>query len=357
MPGNDFHDKPFDEGTRTKLQIFELYTKGWLPVFLSPEKPSHKAIHVFDFFSGPGTDSKQVPGSPLRLLQQLKGFEKLRGWNNVNIHVHFYDESDEKVTRLKENIQSYELNIPNVRYDIRSLRFEVAFNLCAPILSNPRAAKLILIDQTGVGQVTDEVFLRLVSSPACDFLFFISSSTLLRFRDHPAIKQRINRPDDYYQVHRAALQYYRSLLPKGKRYFLAPFSLKKGSNIYGIIFGSAHPLGIDKFLQVAWGKDEISGEADFDINRENIRTGEIPLFPEMRPSKITAFEAELERLLRNGSLSNELDVMQVCFDHGVKRQHAAPVLRKLKTEGVIQLDFRVPDIRHLDSPRKIIMSK
>jgi hypothetical protein len=36
MPADDFHGKPFDEGTLTKLQIFELYTRGWLPVFLSP---------------------------------------------------------------------------------------------------------------------------------------------------------------------------------------------------------------------------------------------------------------------------------------------------------------------------------
>ena len=220
-------------------------------------------------------------------------------------------------------------------------------------MRNPRAAKLVFIDQTGVRHVTDEVYLELVRASACDFLFFISSSTLDRFHDHRAIKQRIDRPVDYHHVHRAALKYYRSLLPKGKRYFLAPFSIKKGSNIYGIIFGSAHPLGIDKFLQVAWGKDEISGEADFDINRENFRPGEIPLFPEMRPSKITAFETELEGLLRDGSLSNELDVMQVCFDHGVKRQHAAPVLKKLKTEGVIHLDFRVPDIRRIDRPRTI----
>jgi hypothetical protein len=150
------------------------------------------------------------------------------------------------------------------------------------------------------------------------------------------------------------MEYYRSLILKGKRYFLAPFSIKKGANIYGIIFGSAHPVGIDKFLQVAWRNDEISGEADFDINREDIRPGELPLpFPEMRPSKIAAFEGELEYLLRNGYLSNELEIMRVCFEHGVKRQHAQPVLAKLKKDGVIELDFRVPDVRRLDSPRPI----
>jgi hypothetical protein len=82
-----------------------------------------------------------------------------------------------------------------------------------------------------------------VTSPTCDFLFFLSSSTLHRFRDDPAIKQKITRPDDYYQVHQVALDYYRGFLPNAADYFLAPFSIKKGSNIYGLIFGSAHPFG------------------------------------------------------------------------------------------------------------------
>lgn len=358
MPADDFHDKPFDEGTLTKLQIFELYTRGWLPVFLSPEKPSHKELHIFDFFAGPGTDSLNTPGSPLRLIRQLRDYQGLTGRRAVRIHVHLYDESSEKIGRLKENINIGGLSAPNVSFDIRPLSFENAFQESTQVLANPQAAKLVFIDQTGVSHVTPEVFHKLVTSPTCDFLFFISSSTFHRFRDHPAIKQKIDRPDDYYHIHRAALEYYRSLIPTGKRYYLAPFSIKKGANIYGIIFGSAHPVGIDKFLQVAWRSDEISGEADFDINREDIRPGELVLpFPEMRPSKIAAFEGELEHLLRKGRLSNELEVMRVCYEHGVKRQHAEPVLLKLKREGIIDVDFRVPDVRRLDSPRPIRMKK
>ena len=30
----DLHRHPFDEGTITKLEIFEAYTKEWLPVFV-----------------------------------------------------------------------------------------------------------------------------------------------------------------------------------------------------------------------------------------------------------------------------------------------------------------------------------
>jgi hypothetical protein len=175
---------------------------------------------------------------------------------------------------------------------------------------------------------------------------------------NPAIKQKISRPDDHYHVHRAALEYYRSLLPNPLTYYLAPFSIKKGANIYGVIFGSAHPLGMDKFLQVAWRKDQINGEADFDIHRDNIQPGQLKFdLEEFKPTKVSAFERELEAVLRAGRAKNEADVIDVCFRHGVKRQHAAKVLSQLKKDGIIKLSFRVPDIRQLSAPRPIRLAK
>ena len=77
MSADDFHNKPFDEGTLTKLLIFELYAREWFPVFLSRSRRG--AIHVFDFFAGPGTDRENVLGSPLRLLRQLRDYQGSEG--------------------------------------------------------------------------------------------------------------------------------------------------------------------------------------------------------------------------------------------------------------------------------------
>ena len=51
-------------------------------------------------------------------------------------------------------------------------------------------SSLTSAESTTVG---DEVFKKLVRFPTCDFLFFLSSSTLNRFREHSAIKQKIVR--------------------------------------------------------------------------------------------------------------------------------------------------------------------
>jgi hypothetical protein len=61
----------------------------------------------------------------------------------------------------------------------------------------------------------------------------------------------------------------------------------------------------------------------------------------------------LEKRLLNKSLADELAVVEICFQHGVMRSHASAVLKKLKDEGVIKLDFRTPSIDYLKNPRPI----
>ena len=355
----DFHGKPYDAGTLAKLRIFELYAQEWIPVFLSPPEPKFEEVHIFDFFCGPGKDCAEIHGSPLRILNQLRGYhqKELAGWGKVPIVVHLFDEDREKIEQLGTLLKAENWTIPGVSIDHRRLAFRDALAAHQHLLSNPRLAKLLIIDQCGVDEVSDEIFKRLISFPTVDFIFFLSSSTLHRFRDHPAIKQKIEKPEDSYDVHRATLEYFRKLVPIGDKVFLGPFSIRKRSNIYGLIFGSRHPLGIHKFLQVAWANDEIAGEANFDIERENIRPAEgILPFDMMRPNKVREFEEELESALRAGAMKSEADVIRFCIEAGMTARHSAPVLKKLKSEGVIEIDFKVPDLGKMKSPRSIRMA-
>lgn len=68
MGSKNIHLEPFDKGTITKLEIFEDYAQAWIPTFVMQ---SAKEIHIFDLFSGPGYDSKNIPGSPIRLLEKI----------------------------------------------------------------------------------------------------------------------------------------------------------------------------------------------------------------------------------------------------------------------------------------------
>lgn len=358
MASDDFHEKSFDEPTLTKLEIFQLYTREWLPVFLARKVDYVREVHLFDFFAGPGNDAGGVPGSPLRTLTVLREYSQdpnLQAWGKIPIIAHFSDATLWKAKALKALVESEAWRIPGVSTATSRAEFAEAFAAAEPILQARDKAKLLLLDQFGVSQITPEVFRKLVSFPRADFLFFISSATLHRFHEHPNIRHKIRPADDFNQVHHAALDYYRELLPPGRRYYLAPFSIKKGSNIYGIIFGSAHPRGMDKFLTVAWGKDGLNGNANFDINRDALDPGEsmLDLGAVTRPLKINVFEEELETALRQKRLRHEMEVMEVCYRHGVMRRHAGPVLKRLGEEGFIRIDFQWPTLDHLDAPRPI----
>jgi len=356
MPREEFHDKPYDEGTLTKLRIFELYVQEWLPVFLSQPVPPFEELHIFDFFAGPGKDATGAMGSPLRIQRQLQNYQRapLAGWNGVNKTAHFLDLDTQKIEALRRTVEAEKLDVSGVRLEIEPCEFTDALEKFRPVLEKPRAAKLLIIDQFGVDAVSDEVFLELISFPTTDFIFFLSSSTLHRFREHPAIKQKIANIDDSYHVHRATFDYYKNLIPHKADVFLGQFSIRKRSNIYGLIFGSQHPLGIHKFLQVAWKNDQIAGEANFDVERENVGSHEMLLgFDEMKPRKIQNFEAALENALRAQQFGTEADVIRFCIETGMTAQHAAPVITELKKQKVIVADFRVPNVRNLREPRPI----
>jgi three-Cys-motif partner protein len=172
MCADRFHDRPFDEGTLTKLRVFELYAGEWLPVFFASDRPIWTRVHLVDFFAGPGMDADGTLGSPLRLLRQLAAMRDLPGWPKVRVNAHFYDADASKV-------QSY------------------------------------------------------------------------------------------------------------------------------------------------------------------------------AATKLTAFEDDLDKQLRAGALNSEADVMHLCFQHGVKRQHAEPVIARLTREGVISCGFRVPQVTRYTNPKPI----
>ena len=352
MGNAGFHDEPYDAGTLTKLKIFELYVQEWIPVFTSRPEPPFSEIHLFDLFSGPGKDTVGIPGSPLRILTQLKRYQQqgLPGWSRIKIGVHFSDAHSGKSEALARIAASPEWQIPGITPTVRQLKFRDALNLHRPILENKRAAKLLILDQFGVDEITEDVFRDLVRFPVTDFIFFLSSSTLHRFRNHPAIKIKIEHPENSYDVHRAAFAHFRKLA--GDEAFLGQFSIRKRSNIYGLIFGSQHPLGVHKFLEVAWSNDEIAGEANFDIERENIASDEMLLpMAELRPKKIQGFESDLEHAVRAGEMHSEADLIRFAIEAGMTCQHCTPIIQKLKAARTIACDFRTPNVRQYYKPR------
>ena len=187
-----------------------------------------------------------------------------------------------------------------------SLSFEESFAAQRDVLGLKSAAKLVILDQCGVKQITEDVFRQLINSPSTDFMFFISSSHLRRFistdefsRYFPDMSSEEIKNIPATDVHRFVCSYYQKLVPSEKSFYVAPFSIKKGANVYGIIFGSSILLGLEKFLKVCWNQDCVSGEANYDIDDDMVRNGKT-LFEELNISrKVDIFKEQLVDILQD----------------------------------------------------------
>lgn len=340
MEMDDFHDSEFDESTLLKLDIFGGYIKEWLPVFLS--KRTYPEIHIYDFFCGAGSDAKGRPGSPIRILDELDEYVMSSPTSSeVSVHIHFNDSSEKKISRL----QSIVAQRPSTwTIDYTCLDFSEAFERGKRILCSPRAAKLIILDQFGVKEVSEKVFGDLISLPTTDMLFFLSSSYIRRFYREPSIRKYLPMDEEQFsavphkEVHRYICKnFYRKLIPTGFDYYVAPFSIRKGggSNIYGIIFGSSRLLGLDKFLQVCWKNDEATGEANYNIDDDIVRDGQLSLLAEFDVvKKHDRFEKDLIELVCTGPVDNR-QMYQFTLENGFLPKHLKAILNRLQKSGQI----------------------
>ncbi|MFT3846439.1 MAG: three-Cys-motif partner protein TcmP [Lacibacter sp.] len=345
MATKDIFDKPFDEGTLVKLKIFEDYFKEWLPVFLAKPNPIWKEIQIFDLFAGEGKDINGIMGSPLRIISILNENRDLIFKSGVKIKVIVNEYEKQKFDTLVKSLISV---ADNSLYELESYNDDFSKIFEKYYESMKRTANFLFLDQNGIKQITESVFVKLIELKQTDFLFFISSSFIKRFNELAEFKKylKITKQDldgkSYYHVHKVVLEYYRSIIPKSKEYFLAPFSIKKPAGIYGLIFGTNHTLGIEKFLHVCWKYDKLTGEANFDIDNEGIDLAKPSLFDEFnKPTKRHVFEQKLKSKILSGDLKQGKEVYLWTLSEGFLLKDANVILNELLDQEKIKINFKL----------------
>ncbi|ACB75580.1 three-Cys-motif partner protein TcmP [Opitutus terrae] len=320
MARYDHHDKPYDEGTRQKLRIYAAFLRAWIQVFLHTQAfPG--PLRFFDFFAGPGQDINGVSGSPMILMEELARHYDLIGSSNRGIEILFNDFKEKKARALSDLCAARRYPfVPRIESEdffksFEGHREEIG---CSP--------SFVLLDQCGVKFVTKEIFQYLTTRPQTDMLFFFASSSQRRFSDQFANDLQIPTDTPYWEVHRRVADCYRAWAPLN--YFVGQYSIKKGGNIYGLVFGSGHWLGMYKFLTTDSGE-----EANYEI--------EAPLrqrdfFIETKLTKLEKLEEELEHLIREHVLLSDGAVALHCVTQGVLPTKVAPtVYKRLRAKGVL----------------------
>ncbi len=358
----DIHYKPFDESTIVKLELFKLYLREWLPVFIHQKA---KNIEIFDFFAGQGTDSKGTEGSPLIILNEVARYCDEFISSNIKPKLFFNDKTASKINKLNDNIniklsscaRSKKFDFCNIDtphitcpfyIEKHTEDFAVLFNRLFPkFVKDHITPRLLFIDQYGIKHVTAAVYNKLINLSKTDFIFFISSMHIRRFGNQPEfLKYLSNHKIDFegstsYQTHRIVFDYYKSLIGNDKKYYLGQFSIKRNGNIYGVIFGSGHPLGLKKFLNVAWKIDPYTGETNFDIDRDPIRFGQHSFDFEgdgnnSKVKKLVAYERDLLELLKPGKSNVELFLYSI--ENGISISKTNQILKQLENNEKLRFE-------------------
>jgi three-Cys-motif partner protein len=349
MANKDFHKK-FDKGTKTKLHIFNEYFKETFPVFLFT--PFWDEVLIYDFFAGKGYDDAGEKSTSLNILEQIKPYCRLLNENSEKKLYIILNDKEYK-DELEHNVKEYFNNcskdcaiecVLEKRIQISNKDFAVYFDeVYEKIKVRDKSAKLIFLDPFNF-ILDQEKFTKLTKLKATDFICFIPSSYLLRFKDYKGFTSIIditkiesdNKPPAHF--HRLIADHFESLLPSGKEYYIGCFSIKKGSNYYGLIFGSNHSLGAEKFQQVCWKLDPLTGEADYNIDREpSYSTPNATLFEETDiPLKIQVFKQELVNKILNFEITTDVDAYKFALKKRCQIKLASDVLKELISNNKIE---------------------
>ncbi len=360
MAKNHF-EKPFDDGTKVKLEIFRNYLVEWLPVFISSYEKTHwENIFIYDFFAGEGKDVNGTLGSSLIILDVLNGFEHLISTTKVKINIVFNEKDDKTYKKLLSNISAFQYNKEKVFVHTYNKPFQDLFaELYPKMMNHNNLPKLMILDQFGIKEITNDIFKKLISFKRTDFIFFISSSFVRRFNELSEFKTYLSITKESFEdskpfhSHKVVFNYYKSLVDTN--YMLAPFSIKKGINIYGLIFGSNHTLGIEKFLKVGWKINPNTGDANYNIDEEKILDGQLSVFDEENTiKKLGLLESKLKDLILNEKETSLYKIYLKTLDFGCQPKHCNEILRKLEKENKINtIKTRTEKIHNLADPKDI----
>ena len=356
MAKKDINKDVFTEETMLKLEIFRQCFREWYPVFVHNKYISH--VFVYDMFAGSGKDTAQHPGSPIILFQEARGDKRQHCRSLLKRGIPFitfgYNELDEgKRTELESNVFS-ELTLCKSQCIEKVCPFQNAFYFESQdfsslinnrrlnqILTNAKYAKFILLDQYGFKQINDDVFLKLVNSPTTDFIFFIASSFIKRFKDLPAVTTYFNKNRISFdetqpkECHKVITDYFRSLIPANRKYYLHSFTIQKGSNYYGLIFGSAHSLGMEKFVKVCWKEDRQAGESNCNLYND-FEPGTLFYDPQITNKKTRIFKEIKDRIL-DSTINDNITGLDYALECGCEPKLFVDVMDTLINENRVKI--------------------
>ena len=350
MAKKDFHNSKFYKVKQSKLGVFKEYFKESFPVFL--HSPFFEEIFIYDFFAGQGLNAEGEYGTAFNILNEIKPYCDDIRKSKKKIYIILNDKEESEILKAnvsdffntcKSNCNGECVFSEDENLIIKAEDFETYFPRIYPVmLKRKKAAKILYLDPFKF-IIDNELFNNLINVPSADFICFMPSFYLKRFPDTPAFNKFVNTQQidiknaKAVHCHRLVASYYNSLIPNDKEYYIGCFSVKKDSGYFGLIFGSNHTFGAEKFQKVCWKFDELTGEADYNIDRELTYDKQGVLFDDAKiPLKIKQFSLNLENEILKGKIKTDVDAYKFALKNRCLVKHAADKLKELMSANKIE---------------------
>ncbi len=351
MTRKTFKSKPQDEGTQSKLEIFKEYFKESFPVFL--HSPYFHEIIIVDFFAGQGINEYGEYGTSFNILNEIRPHcEAVRRYKK-KVTIVFNDKDEVKtLTSNTENfLTECQLNCGqecNFKKDenifIKGKDFTQYFNEIYPALRRKTNAAILLFLDPYNFVLDQEIFYKLINLKNTEFICFMPTSILYRFNEVKSFQRYLAdfnvsfETTNIQKCHRTYADFLNQMIPAGKEYYIGCFTIKKSaSNHYGLIFGTNHSFGAEKFQKVCWKIDEKVGEADFNIDSEPAYNSQMALFEEYSIShKIHNFKNKVKKLINEKQLKTDVEVYKWALTQRCLVKHATEILNEMMKEGKIK---------------------
>jgi three-Cys-motif partner protein len=262
---------PMPEHTAAKHDIYRRYLERWFPILLNGNKAYPSATYV-EGFAGPGVYTNGKPGSPIIAIQAL-----VDSVNNPKPLVRFLFIDDDK--RCHEMLQTeVKKHFPDRPRAEDKLRVRYVKGTCIEKLEVNLDSMhaweqpiLAVLDSWGNVPIDYKVLKRLAGNVSTEVIATFSPKLFVRFvsklgPEADAIFggdpqwREVADHEDGPSKRQHMLDCYRQTLRSAGFKHLLDFELvdRRGEVLY-LIFGTNHPLGVDKMKQTLWEVDPVNG--------------------------------------------------------------------------------------------------
>lgn len=312
------------EHTKEKILLYKAYLNNYLAVMC--KQPYWNNIFIWEPFAGEGKLADGEKGSALCAAETIDGFRKEHSKKNIRLLLNELDAS--RYQNLERLMESYTTFVKVYNHDAKDFLSKVNGFLS---LHEGNIHNLLFVDPYGYTQYTRENLTNLLKLSGVDYLIWMPTNSIYRFRRDEGGPARQFVLD--LGVDKASLEDIKrvdSLAGKlvtrlkeiaGTAFGYAYKLVNKGApnSIFHLFFITRNITGAKKFLEA---KNEI---------KRQLQTSQLELFDVDGAQREEDVRALLHRPLRNMELYEEV------IKKGHLPKEISPILKRMERDGEIQV--------------------